>query len=61
MGSWAVRSFKFQWLNVKDEYLGPGSASISLQKKKKEKNNERKRNKNEASSVIFGTLVKNHR
>ena len=24
MGSWAVRPFKFQSQNVKDEYLGPG-------------------------------------
>ena len=32
MESWGVRSFKFYWQNVEDQYLGPGFVLISQQK-----------------------------
>ena len=58
MESWAVRPFKFQWQNVKDEYLGPGFASVSPQQKSKF---GRQGNKNIAIFVILGSLVNNRR
>ena len=53
-----MRPFKFQLQNVKDEYLGPGFASISLQRKSKF---QRQNNRNIAIFVILGSLVNNRR
>ena len=58
MRSWAVKPFKFQWQNVKDEFLGPGFAFVSLQRKSEF---ERQRNKDITIFAILGSLVSNRR
>ena len=53
-----VRPFKFQWQDVKDEYLRPGFALILPQRKS---NFGKQKNKNIAIFVILGSSVNSRR
>ena len=53
-----MKLFKFQWQNVKEDYLGPGFAATSPQWKSKF---GMQRNKNVAIFVVLGSLVNNRR
>ena len=53
-----MKLFKFQWQNVKEDYLGPGFAATSPQWKSKF---GMQRNKNVAIFVVLGSLGNNRR